>query len=672
MGLIETGTVFAGHRIERVIGRGGMGVVYLATHLALERPVALKVIDPSLAHDPGFRARFQREARLAAAIDHPNVVPVHHAGEDAGLLYLSMRYIDGPDLRAVLRAGALPPARAVAVVSALGAALDAAHERGMIHRDVKPANVLIDGDRVLLTDFGVTRLAGSGTTVTGTGQFVGTADYMAPEQALGHDLDRRADVYSLACLLFETLTARVPYERESPLATLAAHMNEPPPRPSTAAAHLAPFDAVVGRGMAKDRDDRYPSAPDLAAAARDAAASMPAADTAVVPPPAPSTRGGAAPGDAPPTRATPAPPPPSPGHVAPGTAPAPAPRRSRRRLLAATGVVAALAVAAVLAVVATRSDESPGPRADAGAGAGAGAGPEAAPEVGPACAAPIPIGPNPFHVVVGHGSVWTSAGDEGLVRRIDPATCEVVGEIAVGSLPGAMAIGRTGVWVARDGDGGVGRIDPATGAFTMAAPGVVERPRGLVARGGTVWASGLASGTLARVDAVNGRPLGEPIAIGREPRGLAYSRGALWVSLEGEDRVAVVSAADGRVLDPTGGPIAVGNAPRGLGGSADAVWSASWLQGTLVRVDARTAAVGPPIPVGANPGVVAVGEGSVWVTNNADDTVSRVDPGSQAVTETIPVEPGPRGIAVGAGAVWVVSRGADGGEGTLRRIDPAR
>jgi DNA-binding NarL/FixJ family response regulator len=272
-GELEVGTTFANHRIEGVAGRGGMGIVFRATDLVLERPVALKVIAPSIAADAVFRARFERECRAAAAIDHPHVVEVFHAGEEAGRLYLTMRYVDGTDLRSLLReAGALEPARAVAVVSQVADALDAAHRHGLVHRDVKPANVLLGaadgGEHAFLTDFGVTTHAAE-SELTRTGLAVGTTDYMAPEQAGGGHADARSDVYSLGCVLFETLTGAVVYERDSDLDKLWAHVHDPPPALLDVNPDLpSGLGAVLARALAKDPAERPGSAGELAREAR--------------------------------------------------------------------------------------------------------------------------------------------------------------------------------------------------------------------------------------------------------------------------------------------------------------------------------------------------------------------------------------------------------------------
>src|SRR5687768_5510793 len=222
------GTTFAGYRVDSLVGRGGMGVVYRATDLSLERPVALKLVAPELAENERFRARFLREPRLAASLDHPNVIPIYEAGEHDGQLYLAMRYVEGSDLKALLeREGKLSPERTIAILAQVASALDAAHRRGLVHRDVKPANVLLDEDRhVYLTDFGITKQLGRAST--DTGQMVGTLDYLAPEQIRGETVEARTDCYSLACVLYECLSGKPPFHRETEAETMWAHMQEQP------------------------------------------------------------------------------------------------------------------------------------------------------------------------------------------------------------------------------------------------------------------------------------------------------------------------------------------------------------------------------------------------------------------------------------------------------------
>jgi tRNA A-37 threonylcarbamoyl transferase component Bud32/CheY-like chemotaxis protein len=287
------GAVIAGYRIEERIGRGGMGVVYRAEHLNLRRRAAVKIIAPDLAESDGFRERFTREARIAAALQHSNIVTVYDAGEVDGLLYLAMQYIEGSDLAAMLRTESrLRPYRAVDVCRQIAAALDAAHAMGLIHRDVKPANVLIEGRTAFLTDFGLTkRLEGTHTQLTRAGDVVGTIHYVAPEQIEGAPVSARTDVYSLGCLLYHCLTGQVPFTRDTDVAVIYAHLSEPPPKITRVRPELPEgLDGIIAKALDKSPDRRFPTCGDLISAARaviDAAG--PLADTSA---PRPSTASG--------------------------------------------------------------------------------------------------------------------------------------------------------------------------------------------------------------------------------------------------------------------------------------------------------------------------------------------------------------------------------------------
>ncbi|MGW7348437.1 serine/threonine-protein kinase [Streptomyces sp. NPDC054854] len=260
------GRRIAGYLVEDEIGRGGMAVVYRARDLRLDRTVALKVLAPELARNDGFRGRFAHESKVAAAIDHPHIVPVFEAGEAEGLLYIAMRYVAGQDLRALLdRTGPLPVSTVARIAGQVASALDAAHAHDLVHRDVKPGNVLVaegtDGDHpehVYLTDFGLTKKSLSLTGFTTVGQFVGTLDYVAPEQISGKPVDGRCDVYSLGCVVHEMLTGSPPFRRDDDLALLWAHQYDPPPPPSAQRPELPPeVDAVLAKALAKSPGDRW-------------------------------------------------------------------------------------------------------------------------------------------------------------------------------------------------------------------------------------------------------------------------------------------------------------------------------------------------------------------------------------------------------------------------------
>jgi tRNA A-37 threonylcarbamoyl transferase component Bud32/tetratricopeptide (TPR) repeat protein len=272
MAELHVGTTFAEHEIRAVAGRGGMGIVYRALDLRLKREVALKVIAPKASKDAEFRARFQRECEVAASIHHPNLIPVYTAGEEDGRLYVTMRFVEGADLSVLLRRqGRLEPTSAASLIAQVGAALDAAHAYGIVHRDVKPANVLLDGEHALLTDFGLQRDIKADARITEPGTLIGTFDYIAPEQLEDAAVDARTDVYALGCVLYEALTGEVPFPVETPAAKMFAHLGAPPPsviakRPD--AGDL--LEAVVLKAMAKDPGERFASAGELGQAALEA------------------------------------------------------------------------------------------------------------------------------------------------------------------------------------------------------------------------------------------------------------------------------------------------------------------------------------------------------------------------------------------------------------------
>jgi serine/threonine-protein kinase len=272
---LRIGDIVAGFRIDSLIGQGAVGSVYLAEDVRTGNPAAVKLLGDDLAGDERFRQRFLRESELAASLDHPHVVATLAAGEaEDGRLYLAMEYIDGSDLREVLRReGALEPSRAIDLVGQVGEALDAAHGAGLVHRDVKPGNVLVaervDGEHAYVCDFGLARHVSSVSSLTGDRGFVGTIDYVPPEQIAGGEIDGRADVYSLGCVLFECLSGSRPYERDSELSVVFAHLNEPPPRLSDFRPELPHvFDDVFAAALAKSPDERYASCGELVAAAR--------------------------------------------------------------------------------------------------------------------------------------------------------------------------------------------------------------------------------------------------------------------------------------------------------------------------------------------------------------------------------------------------------------------
>ncbi|WP_435829000.1 serine/threonine-protein kinase [Nocardia beijingensis] len=276
---MSPGTIVGGYRIIRVLGAGGMGTVYLAKHPSLPRTDALKVLGGELSRDYEFRTRFEREANLAAGLDHPNIVSVYNRGEEQGQLWIAMQYVDGTDAAAELARDphAMNPLRALRIATEVGKGLDYAHRKGLLHRDVKPANFLlstpVDGEeeRVLLTDFGVAKANDDTTELTQTGSFVATIAYAPPEQLTGSPLDHRADVYSLACSFFKLLTARNPYPGTQPALVMMGHLHEPPPLATAVNPGLPPaIDHVFARAMAKNPAERFNSCREFTDAAASA------------------------------------------------------------------------------------------------------------------------------------------------------------------------------------------------------------------------------------------------------------------------------------------------------------------------------------------------------------------------------------------------------------------
>jgi serine/threonine protein kinase len=294
VGDFPVGARIAGYQIQELLGRGGMAVVYRAADVRLDRQVALKVLAPELTKDSGFRQRFIRESRAGASVDHPNIIPVFEAGEAEGVLFIAMRFVAGRDVRALLeREGPLPPARTVNLVTQIASALDAAHARGLVHRDVKPANMLLGTvgsdtapDHVYLSDFGLSKISASAISLTSTGQFLGTIDYMSPEQVEGRQIDGRTDQYALACATFEMLTGRPPFQRDQDLAVMWAHVSASPPSASELRPELpAAVDPVLAKALAKAPEQRHASCLEFAAGLREAIALSSGRPRSAGPPP---------------------------------------------------------------------------------------------------------------------------------------------------------------------------------------------------------------------------------------------------------------------------------------------------------------------------------------------------------------------------------------------------
>ena len=592
----EVGTQFAGYRLEGVVGRGGMGVVYRASELALDRPVALKLIAPELAGDDSFRERFLRESRLAASIDHAGILPVYAAGEADGELFLATRFVPGTDLRSLIDDGPLPAARAIGLVGQVADALDAAHERGLVHRDVKPGNVLVDtADHCYLCDFGLTtQRVDDGTTATG--RLAGSLDYLAPEQIRRGEVDGRADQYALACVLYEVLSGAPPFRRETEAQTLWAHMQEEP------ASLLAydELDPVFARALAKEPEERYE---DCNAFADDARAAL-------------------------------------------GLGPSPiAVRRRRRRiggsLLALGGALLAVAVVAVVLALTLRS------------GGTLEATPNSVGAVDPDSldlTSVTPVGNTPTDVAASDDWVWVINSNDGAgtISRIDARSRTLASTFSVAGTPRTIVAAFGSLWIGTT-EGRVHRIEPGTDlietSWTLPNAGETtafefDAGAGWLAEApDAIWAG--SSRALSRID---------PSTERLQPREsttwgpMAYGFGSLWVIGRELERV---SPASGRVV----GTVDLVGSSADVATGFGSVWIADDEMQELVRVDERQEAIVRTYDVGGSPLGIAVGGDAVWAASD-DGTVVRIDPETDDVT-VVRVGGAPRVVDVGAGRVWV-------------------
>ena len=576
------GTRLLGYEIEAILGRGGMGDVYKAYDPRLKRYIALKLLPPGLAEDTGFRERFLRESELAASLDHPSIVPIYDAGEVGGQLYIAMRYVEGTDLKALIREdGALAPARAFALLAQLADALDTAHERGLVHRDVKPSNALLDAaGHLYLADFGLTQSTSNRSELTATGQIVGTVDYVAPEQIEGEETDGRADLYSLGCLLYECLTGEVPFPRDTELAVLWAHLYEPPPRPSEHNPALSrAVDTVLAKAMAKSPDERHASCAELVEEAREA---LGLREIVLV--------------------------------------------RDRRPLLMVSAGLLLAVSAAIAAFLVSQGGGGPAkPSTKPTLALTADALQRIDPKTNKLVAT-LRLGSDPTGVAVGEDSIWTIHLDDNRISKVDPRSNDVV---ATSSAPGPQAVvaGARSVWVV-NGDGAtVTQLDQRSAAQIH----VVSVPRStqLVAFGsGAVWVASPLTGIVAQVNPRSSSMSGSSYVAARRGalKAVAVGEGAVWISsndiVADQYRVFRIDPASGKVVER----IRLRLGAWGIGAGGGAVWVANPLGDTVSQIEVSTNRVVRTIRVGRDPIAVAVGEGAVWVTNYKDGTVSRIDP----------------------------------------------
>ena len=683
---LAPGSTFAGCRVEAVAGRGGMGVVFRATQLALARPVALKVIAPEWVADEGYRERFQREAQLTASIDHPNVIPVYEAGELDGRLYLMMRWVEGTDLRALLSdSGCLSPKRAIRLLRPVASALAVAHRRGLVHRDIKPANVLIPHeedeheDHVYLTDFGIARLT-DGESITRTGLFVGTVDYMAPERLQGGKGDAASDIYSFGCMLFEVLTGHVPFERPSNVAKIFAHVSDPIPSAAEAVAEVpVELDAIITKAMAKRPQDRYGSAGELVVALENALQKLGTAErsaplTAAPPdatrPPAPTTAAdriaAAVTEPTEPAVTKPAATKPQPSRTAAApTAPSPPPiggpghrptkRTPRRSPIVWLAPIAALAVAGFLVVI--LANGSSDHNADGGTTGSAAASNRTGVRIqgsGLSRGWTIDVPGRPGSIAVGSRNVWISLSDRGQLVRFNPLT----GRRRIFSAPGnptGIAAGFSALWVAETASRSLAQFNGDSGARIRSTP-LSGAPTAVVVdqNDSSAWVAD-SSGKISHV-ALGGGVIGHPARIAPAATSIAWGEGWLWAT-NGTDhglvRVSLGTAGSSTMYDASPRPVAV---TLDLG-----VWTGH-ATGHMTRFNPvpDQLRVNGDLTLPAKLDAIAATERSpfIWAISQSAMTLYRVtNTSTPALTGTVVFPNPPIALATGGRSVWVATQG---------------
>jgi YVTN family beta-propeller protein len=639
------GTQLAEYRIESLIGRGGMSVVYLAEDVRLKRRVALKLLSPELAQSENFRERFVRESELAASLDHPNIIPIFEAGEVEGSLYIAMRYVEGTDLGALIHEqGHLTADRTLSLLSQAASALDAAHARGLIHRDVKPGNMLITSgpgagrqEHLYLSDFGVTKRSTSDSGLTGTGQFVGTLDYAAPEQFEGARLDSRTDVYSLGCVLYGCLTGEIPFRRDNQAALVYAHLMAEPPKITEAKPEFPEaVDEVVAKALAKKPENRYPTAGELIGAARQALAPK--------------------------------------AVIAPPTAP-PSPLARKRPLLIGAGV-AVLAIMVLLGALLLRGGDA-GPATPSVSPTARGLADsdrlirisQATSQSGVGHSADIEVGTDPWAVAIGEGSVWVANQGDGTVSRMDPVANQAEAVIEVGPRPVAIAFGEGSVWVVNRLGHSVSRIDPARNEATATIDlETSELPSSIAVAEGAVWIGIDAAGDNAVPEVHRIDPSSNRVAATiRTPQ-----LGPIWIVVAAGEAGVWGADSSGHLyrIDPQTNELEevadVGAPAAAITLDGGSLWIAT-LRGEVLRVDPQSAEIQARMPGSGVvnctgqcatmiPSVLTAmtsGQGLVWVADKSNGAISRIVEASNSTLQPIRITGTPTGVAVGYGSVWV-------------------
>ncbi len=609
--LVAPGTVVAGFRVESLIGEGAMGSVYLAESTHGGDHVALKLLLPELARDERFRQRFLRESQIAASLEHRHIVRTLESGEYDGQLYLAMAYVDGPDLRQLLRReGRIEPGRAVKLIEQAAGALDAAHAAGLVHRDVKPGNILVSTanghESAYVCDFGLARHVSSVGSLTSERGFVGTIDYVSPEQIEGAPIDGRADVYSLGCVLYECLAGERPFDRETELSVLFAHLNERPAPLSDFRPELpVTLDAVFERALAKAPDDRYLTCTDLVAAARAGLE----------------------------------------GKVV-------ARRKHGRRPIVAAAAVGVVALAVAVGIVlgtrgtsvhahtaATLDFVSLRPNALSLVNtrtrrvvARVGLGKQGQ------------FGTTPWDVAFFGGSAWVLAGGVRRLERVDVAMHKIIGDVNLPWGPGSrLAVGDGSIWLTQDGGSEVMRIDARSGKVLKRFAVGGQGP-GIAFGDGSLW---LARGqSVARVDPRSGRLL-RRILLADAVNWVVYGDGAIWAASGGSGVVVRI--------DPVENRITATQRLRGwlsdltVGGGF--VWASIVPDGTIFQLGEQDLSVQKTSASGPDPERIFFGGGRLWIANSEANTVSRLDPDTGTRSE-LTTGSAPSVVRYRSGLLW--------------------